>query len=128
MGNSGDRLYFDGIAGDTSIDVSLVSPSAVVVFESLDVSGDHPTLTLSETGIYELIIDGVENTIGDFSFRVLDTITRNLPLDRELSDTLSLNITEVFTFSGAVGQRLLFEGLNDNRNALFTVYDPIINL
>src|SRR5205807_9284864 len=73
-GVAGQRLYYDALDADFDrINVSLVTPSGVVRFLTGGNSDyDVGPFTLLETGAYTLIIDGAGDTVGDYSFRLLD--------------------------------------------------------
>ena len=73
-GTLGQRLYYDALDLDyESIVATLYGPSgAAVPGFSINHSSDYGPFYLPETGGYTLVIKGSGDTVGDYSFRLLD--------------------------------------------------------
>ncbi|MDJ0660865.1 MAG: Ig-like domain-containing protein [Crocosphaera sp.] len=125
-GDAGDRIYFDGISADNfNLHARLVSPSGVTLFSFQDVRSDRDPLSLIETGVYQLIIDGANNTVGEYSFRLLDAQGPELALDTDIEGTLDPGSSvDLFSFAGTANQKLFFDGMGDDGNADFYLYGP----
>ncbi|MBE9061109.1 Ig-like domain-containing protein [cf. Phormidesmis sp. LEGE 11477] len=123
---AGQRLYYDGISGSTSIDASLVSPSGVVVFSFNNVNNDRGPISLLESGEYQLRLDGSGSTTGDYSFQLLDLAeATNLAFNTVVSSTLEAGRdTDFFQFEGTAGQQLFIEGLGEQSGGIFYLYGP----
>ena len=121
----GQKLIYDGISGDSNIDVEFISPAGQSLFGFFNpnVNSDRDPLTLKETGTYQLIVDGNGSTTGDFSFRFLDAnIATTIDFNTTVEGTVEPNTPTLFSFEGTEGQTLLLNselfGLN------YRVYSP----
>ncbi|WP_197090030.1 hypothetical protein, partial [Crocosphaera watsonii] len=121
----GQKLIYDGISGDSNIDVEFISPAGQSLFGFFNpnVNSDRDPLTLKETGTYQLIVDGNGSTTGDFSFRFLDAnIATTIDFNTTVEGTVEPNTPTLFSFEATEGQTLL---LNSELFALnYRVYSP----
>ena len=108
VGAAGQRLYFDTLDYDgENINATLYSPSGATVF-NINHSTDNGPFYLTEAGTNTLVLAGYLDTLGSYSFRMLD-MSNALPLTLGVTLTNSLNPqsqTLVYGFSGTAGQRL----------------------
>src|SRR5437660_1222167 len=127
-GVAGQRLYYDALDADFyRINVSLVTPSGVVRFLTGGNSDyDVGPFTLLETGAYTLIIDGAGDTVGNYSFRLLDVgAAPALPLDTDLVGSINPGRSVVlYQLAGTAGQKLYFDGKGNDSGAFWTLYGP----
>jgi large repetitive protein len=121
-GTSGQQVYYDGLDGTASgLKFRLFSPSGVEVAgvdARLDL-GLNSGLTLTESGTYRAMIDGLWPATGNFKFRLMDRATATtLPLDTTISGTYGNGglETKFYRFTATVGQQVYLdtEGLGYN--------------
>ena len=124
-GTSGQRLFYDAlITGTFSINAELLSPSGERVF-FINSSNDINVINLTETGTYQLIIDGNGDTTGDYSFRLSDMATAALlEFDTSITGELIPGLeTDLFRFIGVQGQQLFFDGISGS-SAFWSLLGP----
>ncbi len=109
-GVAGQKLFFDALAGNTSIRGKLFSPTGVEILNN-PTNSDWNPFTLTETGIYRFIIDGNGDTTGDYSFRLWDIVTTNtIEMGTAIFGNLNPgNEVELYHFTGSAGQKLSFD-------------------
>ena len=115
-GNAGQFLFFDSLDVDyDSIQVELRYSDNTLVYSG-NASNDYSTFVLPRSGNYTVTVRGSStNSIGDYSFRLLDLNSNStaLTLGTAVSGTLTNpSETRVLRFTGAVGQRLYFDSLD----------------
>ncbi|MDJ0658213.1 MAG: Ig-like domain-containing protein [Crocosphaera sp.] len=127
-GEIGQRIFLDGISSDDfNIMPRLVSPSGVEVFQFFNgFNFDSNPITLIEQGTYQLIVEGgFSSATGDFSFRLLDADNATpLTVNSSVMGDIASNTSELFTFEGTEGDRIVFNNLDDDFNQFLTIYDP----
>ncbi|BAZ19040.1 YD repeat protein (plasmid) [Calothrix sp. NIES-4071] len=106
----GQQLYFDAIAGSTSLKARLIAPSGDVVLNR-DTNSDWGAFNLKETGTYSLEIDGDNANVGNYTFILSDrattpVITLSTPITRNLNPGSE---TDLYRFTGTRGQTLRFD-------------------
>jgi YD repeat-containing protein len=109
---AGQRFLFDGLTGASGIKARLVTPSQASVWATdYDVSSDSIPLTVTETGQYQLIIDGDRATTGGYSFRFQNLAdAAQLPIGTAVNGTIDANSSiALYRFDGQVGQTLNFD-------------------
>ncbi|PYJ95656.1 MAG: hypothetical protein DME23_23440 [Verrucomicrobia bacterium] len=117
-GTVGQRLYYDTLDADfESIYISLISPSGTTIWQ-INHSSDFGPFTLAETGTYKLLLDATGDTLGDYSFRLLDlgaapTLALGTTVTNQLSPRLE---TDIFQFSGIAGQRVNLSSVSASAN------------
>ena len=117
-GSVGQRIFYDGLQSDFSIAtrVRLVTPSGVLLINE-NTDRNYGPFTLTEAGDYKLLVTGDDQTTGTFSFRVIEPTFVSQPL--MIGSTISDAITnpgdrKEYTFTGAVGQRIFYDGLQSD--------------
>jgi membrane-associated phospholipid phosphatase/methionine-rich copper-binding protein CopC len=127
-GSIGQRLYYDGLANNntSSIYAQLISPSGQTVFYNGDADSDRAPFTLTEAGIYKLVIDGNQASTGDYSFKIIDAgAATSFTLGDTVTSTLTPGLeTDIYRINGTAGQQLYIDSLLDNNSAGWTLYDP----
>ncbi|MEO1375626.1 MAG: hypothetical protein AAFW70_15185, partial [Cyanobacteria bacterium J06635_10] len=126
-GTLGQQLYFDAILGNNNIKVKLESPSGSIIFEDRT-NNDSTPITLIESGIYRLIVDGDNDTTGNYNFRIADVeqqeiLSTNTP-DNPFNGTLNQGETKLYQIDGKKGQKLIFESLTTESGAEWILYAP----
>lgn len=125
--NAGQKLYFDGLTGNSNFDVSLRSPSGASLLNFFqDVNTNRAPITLIEGGTYQLTVDGSGATTGDYSFRILDTANAaNLAFDTPVTETLNPGTSTTFyQFTGTKDQTLFLDGSGTTGSGTIVLYRP----
>ncbi|MBE9011234.1 putative Ig domain-containing protein, partial [Pseudanabaenaceae cyanobacterium LEGE 13415] len=128
-GEIGSLIFLDVRTGTSSFRTRLIDPAGreVQAFSGSSLSTDKLAVLLTNAGKYQLVIDGDNNTIGDYSFRLLD---RNQATKLTSSSSVTGQINpgnsvELYQLSGEPGQRLRFDlAANAWNNASWILYDP----
>ncbi|MDE3066243.1 MAG: hypothetical protein KGJ60_01700 [Verrucomicrobiota bacterium] len=114
---AGLPVYFDSLdISGQSLDVDLIDPYGNTVF-TVNETADAGPYILPRSGTYTLDVRGYNGTAsGNYDFRLLDLTTSPvLPLNAAVSNTLAAPYqTQVYQFSGAVGQRLFYDALTND--------------
>jgi hypothetical protein len=115
-GTAGQRVYYGSLFPSyLSMYVTLISPTGISVNYG-NAAYDLGPVTLLENGTYTLQFNGSGNAIGGIYFRVLDVGTQPaLPLNTDLSGTLSSNSSTLYQLAGTAGEQLYF-----NSEGVFT--------
>src|SRR5207237_6633474 len=112
-GVAGQRLYYDALDADFDrISARLESRRGWMWFLTWGNSDyDVGPFTLLETGAYTLIIDGAGDTVGNYSFRLLDLAAAStLTLGTTINGQLDIRTeTDLYVFNGAAGQRVTLD-------------------
>ncbi|BAS59966.1 YD repeat protein (plasmid) [Leptolyngbya boryana NIES-2135] len=120
--SSGTRVYFDSKnATHTNVRVQVLNPDGSTVFSTLASTEVGPIL-LEQTGLYKIRIQGVTpSSTGNYHFSLMEVQTkpatiqdnvRRLTLNAEITKPLDPGYTtDILSFEGKVGQRLLFDGI-----------------
>lgn len=127
-GAAGQRLIYDGLQLDAqNITARLLDPRGAVFGVNQAGNVDSAPFTLPESGIYTLVLGGLTDSRGGYSFRLLDA---GLPpvADAELNAvtaaTNALGLAQqVFRVNVAAGQRLFFDSQFTSGNG-WALYDP----
>jgi hypothetical protein len=130
---AGQQVYFDGESGDTNIRWTLAAPDGTELFSTQVVQFDFDTFVLEQTGTHTLTIDGLTDTTGEYSFRLLDvpiaepvqTGIVTIESEKKTGGTIeSPGTTDIFTFDAAAGQQIYFDGLLGDTNIRWTLTAP----
>ncbi|GBF86366.1 Ig-like domain-containing protein [Aphanothece sacrum] len=124
--NAGQRLYYDGLTGNSFIDASLLSPSGASLFSFQDSNGNRAPITLIESGTYQIRLDSSDATTGAYSFRLLEGATaQNLPFDTTITQTLNPGTsTALYQFTGTKNQTLFLDSLGTTGDGSIVFYRP----
>jgi large repetitive protein len=73
-GIAGQQLFFDSLSGNSLLNIIVYDPSGRQIFNqgSQGDAGPSPGLTLSTNGAYRVVIDGNDESTGNYKFRFLD--------------------------------------------------------
>jgi large repetitive protein len=130
-GNVGQQLFFDVLTGNGSIRASIYAPSGGVV-AARDIATDWNPFTLTEKGIYRLVIDGNTETTGDYSFILADRAKASkIDLNTPISNTLTSDKqSHIYQLSGVKGTQLAFDLAANSwpQSVSWKLYDPNNNL
>jgi RHS repeat-associated protein len=125
--SDGARILLDAVQESPNINARLVSPSGVEVFSSI-IANDatrNPAI-LPEAGNYQLIIEGVGEATGNYSFR-LHNLNNATTLSRNTSTSGTLNpgsSTNLLQFAASAGERLYLDSQLAAPNATWLLYGP----
>ncbi len=128
-GTAGQRLLYDALANNANnLLLSLLSPSGASISINGDTDTDSSLITLTESGTYQLIIEGfvgAASSTGDYNFRLIDaTAGAIISLDTVVSGTLTPGArSEFYRFTASAGQRLVFDAITGS-GSTFRIYDP----
>ena len=109
-GSNNQRLFFDSLAGE-AVNATLYSPSGIQLWQHGTHVDRDPT-PLNETGTYRLVIDGSQDRMSSYSFRLLDLDNATpISLDSEIADDFGASLREahLYRFNGSAGQPLFFD-------------------
>ena len=127
-GTAGQRLIYDAtVNNNNNLLVRLFSPSGALVGSQIGSDFDGNLVTLTETGTYQLIVEGSvgsTNSTGDYDFKLIDaTAASTISLDTVVNGTLSPGQeSDFYRFTAAAGQRLVFDAISGS-GPIFRVYD-----
>ncbi|MCP9934861.1 cadherin-like domain-containing protein [Cyanobium sp. Candia 9D4] len=127
-GTAGQRLLFDATVNNARVlFATLRSPSGALVINSADTDFDSGLVTLTETGIYQLIVEGLvgnANSTGSYDFQLIDAAAAPvLTLDTETAGTLTPGAkSDFYRFTAAAGQRFAFDAITGT-GPNFRVFD-----
>ncbi|MEG5045908.1 putative Ig domain-containing protein [Microcoleus sp. B4-C1] len=132
-GKAGQTIFYDGMipsGGAESVNARLVSPSGDTIFLNdgwwrPSSTGDAGPYTLSESGTYNLLLTGEQDSPADYRFRVLDFAdAQDLELNKRVSATLAPgNPVHLYKFTGTAGQRVFFDSISGS-GANWVLYQP----
>ena len=109
-GTAGQWLYLDILNGNSNLKAKLYSPTGVLEVDD-DTNGDWTPTLLREAGTYRLVIDGVGESTGNYSFAFRNQATA-IALSTTLSEQLNQgNETKIYQINGQAGQVLNFNYL-----------------
>ncbi|MBD2720049.1 Calx-beta domain-containing protein [Synechococcus sp. FACHB-909] len=117
-GTAGQRLLFDATVNNSrAFFATLRSPSGALVINSADTDFDSSLVTLTETGTYQLSIEGQvgsATSTGNYNFQLIDaSAAQTLPLDTDTPGTLTPGAeSEFYRFTAAAGQRFAFDNIS----------------
>ncbi|NJL53131.1 MAG: hypothetical protein HC930_14780 [Hydrococcus sp. SU_1_0] len=123
-GESGQTLLFDSLEYASNINWQVLSPSGSSVFNNTNISSDR-THVLSETGIYTLTVDGANDAVGNYGFRILDWSSA-IPID--LNTTIYGNFGEgresdIYQFTATRDTHLFFDSKIGNYPDRWSLYN-----
>ncbi len=126
-GTAGQQLYFDSLAETSNANWHLYGPGNQYLIAT-NLSSDFET-TLTSTGTYLLVIDG-SNSNGNINYSFNITSSFSAPTALTLGTAITSTISQPgeideYTFTGAVGQRLYYDGLINNNTS--TIYSQLIS-
>lgn len=122
----GQQVLFNGMVG-SSVGARFYDPNGQSIYETNSFgTSDSNLFTLTQEGLYHLIIDGNSSGTPSYAFQMLDfEISETLPLNLPRQGSLeSPQAAQLYQLQGRAGQRLFFDvETADNRYLLLTVYD-----
>jgi large repetitive protein len=118
VGNAGQQIFLDGLGGD-NLFTKAIDPTGRTII-NLDATYDRARnhiFTLPMNGIYRLIIDGYDETVGNYKLRLLDKAqATEISLDTDITGTFDQgglgSVTYRFTVSDS--QYLFIDGQGGN--------------
>jgi large repetitive protein len=124
-GVAGQKIFYDQISLPNAT-LRVYTPTGVEVgkiYTPYDVDSFYQ---LSETGTYRVVVDGNGESTGDYSFRFLNGDRATiLPLNTPATGNLTLNTSSsnIYRFSGTVGQHVYIDADGDGNN-IWTIFNP----
>ncbi len=134
-GSAGQRLYFDGLTGPAgnggvsggTISAVLLNPDGSQNTINTQITNDAGPYTLLQSGTYTLRVTGTYQTIGAYSFRLIDLATvPDLAIGSPLTGDLNPGpSTDLYRITATAGQRLhVTWQQGSGANAAYYVYGP----
>ncbi|MEC4895478.1 MAG: putative Ig domain-containing protein, partial [Oscillatoria sp. PMC 1051.18] len=126
IGTPGQQVYFNGMVGN-NVTVNLLAPNAVSIYSRDDFdSDDSSVLTLEQSGLYHLVLQGGQDSAADYEFQLLDfagseEMQFNLPTAGRLTQGQQMAL---YSFEGSAGERVYFDSLEGNSNNFWKLYAP----
>uniref|UniRef100_UPI00301C8869 pre-peptidase C-terminal domain-containing protein n=1 Tax=Paludisphaera sp. TaxID=2017432 RepID=UPI00301C8869 len=126
---AGTRVYFDSQdRGNDPLYATLTDPDGLVFYTAYIDSSDYGPLALPKGGTYTLTIRGSNATsTGSYRFRLLNLAADSTPLTlgAATSGTTPNQEADFYRFTGAPGQRLLFDSLaTGSELTYYTLFNP----
>ncbi len=122
-GTVGQQLYFDG-QGSDQFTAQILTPGGQEIFHD-NVNSDSNNLILAETGTYQVVIDGTDNTTGNYNFRLANLATlETLPLDMAVTGTLAAQATKLYQLDSTAGDKLELTAQSLAGDADWVLYGP----
>ena len=130
-GSAGQRVWFDGRVQANNVLAQLTSPDGGSVFNSYSYADEGPYV-LNQAGTYTLTVYSYSGYTGAYDFSLDDigqapAIALTPGSGTTVTGTLATGLTtDLYTFTGAAGQRIYFQGLQDSTasTALAILYAP----
>jgi hypothetical protein len=124
-GTVGQKIYFDSLATVSSSAWYLYAPNDQYI-TGASLSGDFST-TLTQAGTYILAVEGFSDNPINYSIQTTKptTTTTALTLGTGVSSSIAAKgEQDIYTFTGAVGQRLYFDSLQNSFSSSVVLRDP----
>lgn len=122
------RVHFDALVSAPALNWSLMGPGGLEIkrgaFVGSDPSDPNP-ISMLDPGTYEIDIYGDGDSVGAYSFQVLDLaaatpIVPSTPVGGELETHAAI----LYRLSALQGDRFYFDALTGNIGALWSLIDP----
>jgi RHS repeat-associated protein len=127
-GSAGQRVFIDGQnpAFAPNSTYRLLSPSGVFLSQA-NLESNTEILTLTESGDFYVLVSSAANVPVNFKFRVLDVAdAAPIAFNTVIAGTMPADArrTDVFEFTGTIGQQVAFDGQSLGRGTDVVVYAP----
>ncbi len=128
-GATGQRLLYDATVNNgNALTATLLSPSGAVVGSTINSNFDGSLVTLTEAGVYQLVVQGQVgggNSTGNYNFKLIDaSAAPTIDLDAVTTGTLAPGAaSDFYRFTAAAGQRLVFDAISSVFTANYLVFD-----
>ncbi|MBX9253632.1 tandem-95 repeat protein [Desmonostoc muscorum CCALA 125] len=127
-GTKGQRLFLDTLAQTTNTRATLTSPSGINVINDRPMYNDtwYDPVILLEDGVYNLTIDGYEESTDSYGFRLVDvTAAPSLTAETLTTGTINPgNAIQFYQFTGNTGDRVYFDSQATVPNTNWHLYSP----
>nr|WP_228057013.1 putative Ig domain-containing protein [Tychonema sp. LEGE 07203] len=125
-GVEGLRVAFNGMVG-TNVSATLYDPTGKAVFTKPNFQyTDVEPLTLTQNGLYQLVIEGQQATNQNYSFQLLELSGASfMPFNLPVTGTLaSGQQSKFYKFEGNKGDRLFFDSIVGNYSNYWKLIGP----
>ena len=124
-GRTGESVFLDALIDTPNISAQLLSPKGVSVFDEYIAADENRNpVVLTESGTYQLIIDGEGETVGNYNAKLLsfdDAVSFTLGSSKQ--GTLDPNSeVDLYRFTGYTNSRVYFDSLIDSPNGEWLLY------
>ena len=131
-GTANERVYFEGLSDSPSdaVYVTLYNPANASSLGTYAESDSSATLPYSGTYLLSVAGQSASNNSPSYDFELFDNVDPSSPLSLNSDVTGSLTNPgdeATYTFTGAIGQQIQFNGLESGSSQIATLYDPANN-
>ena len=125
-GRPGQQILFNGMIGN-NVNAKLSSPNThQIFFQGNYGSSDTGLYSLTQEGVYHLLIQGTQATPRDYSFQLLDfnsgvDLDLNVPVSGYLPNGQA---STFYHFEGTAGEKLFFNSILGTTTNRWKLYDP----
>ena len=119
----GEQVLFNGMTGNF-VNVAIVDPNSQVIYGRNDFDNDDSkVLTLSQSGLYHVLIDGDRSSEVNYAFQLLNFgLAQDIPHNIPVKDTLtSGRESKLYRIQGKANQRLFFDVKQESNSARIKV-------
>ena len=123
--NIGDRVIVDSRRNSPELRYHLLSPTGSFVIVNGDSRFDSATLSLSETGTYQMLVFQSGDRVGEYDLRVVNVSSpTDLPLNSVVNGSLlpGRGLT-AYRFLAAANQRFFFDSQGTPNSGRWTIVD-----
>jgi hypothetical protein len=121
------RIYYDALETDSDVfEVNLLSPSGRRSSVAGDTDNNGRPTTLTEDGVYQLLIGGRQDAPGDYAFRLLNlAVQPEVSLGADVTGTFDPRLHSiVYRLTGSANQALRFTPLSGGAAVGWRLYAP----
>ncbi len=131
-GTANERIYFDGLSDSPAdaVYVTLYNPDNGSIMANYAESDGSATLPYSGPYLLSVAGQSASNSAPSYAFELFDNVDPASPLTLNSGVTGSLTNPgdeASYTFTGAIGQQVQFNGLEPGSIQIATLYDPLNN-
>ena len=126
VGRPGQQVYFNGMVGN-NVTATLLAPSNATIFALSDFdSDDSSVITLDQSGVYHLVVQGEQNSAANYQLQLLDfgaseQMQFNLPTVGSLATGRQMAL---YNFEAGAGDRVYFDSLSGSSSNFWQLYAP----
>jgi RHS repeat-associated protein len=125
-GKVGQQILFNGMSG-SNVSAKFYEPNGTALYTLSNYGHQNSELkTLSQDGIYHLIISGRQATNRNYSFQMLNFgFGSNLDFNRTISGSLTNGQqNQLYKFTATAGSKLYFDNISGSTNIALKIYEP----
>ena len=122
-GTVGQQIYLNANSSEEFI-AKIYAPNGKEIFNG-NLASDSSNLILTESGSYQVVIDGVAAATGDYDFRLANIADADvLPTDSAVTGTIAAGETKLYRLDGSAGDKLELVTQSLSSDADWVLYAP----